>query len=89
MENEHGTSAIGTLAQEVAFTMYPSPLNQGVRLALCALIALGVLSSTASAQWTQVKAVPAVNIYQAWTNGDTIAAGSDSTVFVSLDAGAT
>jgi hypothetical protein len=69
--------------------MYPLPLHRGVRLALCALVVLEVASSPTLAQWTQVNAVPAVSIYQAWTNGDTITAGSDSTVFVSLDAGAT
>src|SRR5512143_3460645 len=43
----------------------------------------------ASAQWTRVEAVPAVNICAVWANGDTITAGSDSTAFVSTDAGET
>ena len=46
------------------------------------------LASPAAAQWTRIEAVPAVNLYEVWTHGDTIAAGSDSTAFVSFDAGA-
>lgn len=46
-------------------------------------------ASPAWAQWTRVNEVPVANIYSVWTDGDTVAAGSDSTAFVSLDAGAT
>ena len=54
------------------------------------LVALVEIAATspASAQWTRVQEVPVANIYSVWTNGDTIAAGSESTAFVSLDAGA-
>ncbi len=53
------------------------------------LLALAALPAPASADWTRVLEVPAVTLYSVWANGDTIAAGSDSTVFVSIDAGAT
>jgi hypothetical protein len=46
-------------------------------------------SSPASAQWTRVGALPAADIFSVWANGDTLAASSDSTTFVSLDGGAT
>lgn len=51
-----------------------------------ALVALAT-ASPASAQWTRVQEVPAADIFSVWTNGDTVAATSDSTAFVSLDAG--
>lgn len=54
---------------------------------LVALVALAA-TSPASAQWTRVQEVPVANIYSVSTNGDTIAAASDSTAFVSVDAGA-
>jgi len=47
------------------------------------------LASPASAQWTRVSEVPVADIFNVWTNGDTIAAASDSTAFVSFDGGAT
>ena len=59
-----------------------------LRLAIVLIVA-GTLTSPASAQWTRVSEVPAVNIYSVFTKGDTIAAASDSTVFVSTDAGTT
>ncbi len=52
-------------------------------------LTLLVAASPASAQWTRVEQVPVVNIYNVWTNGDTIAAASDSTAFVSVNAGQT
>jgi hypothetical protein len=45
--------------------------------------------STAPAQWSRVTEIPSVNIYNVWTNGNMITAGSDSTAFLSIDAGAT
>ena len=57
--------------------------------ALGALAALAIVQP-ASAQWTPVAEVPATNtIYSVWSNGDTIVAGSDSSVFLSTDSGAT
>jgi len=58
------------------------------RIALALAASLG-LASPSSAQWSQVAQVPAANIYSVFTKGDTIAAASDSTVFVSTDAGTT
>jgi photosystem II stability/assembly factor-like uncharacterized protein len=58
------------------------------RLAMV-LVVVALETSTASAQWTRVSDVPAVNFYSVFTKGDTIVAGSDSTVFVSTDAGTT
>lgn len=58
--------------------------------ALAAAVALLLTASPAAAQpWTQVLEVPAGDIYSVFTNGDTIAAGGDSVVHVSTDAGAT
>ena len=53
-----------------------------------ALASIPLLAAPAAAQWSRVEAVPVVNIYSVSTNGDTIAAASDSTTFVSTDAGA-
>jgi hypothetical protein len=49
----------------------------------------GAVAGPAAAQWTRVDEVPIANIYNVWTTGDTIAASSDSTVFVSFDRGVT
>jgi len=48
-----------------------------------------LLVSPAFAQWTRVDQVPAADIFSVFTKGDTIVAASDSTVFVSTDAGTT
>jgi len=61
-------------------------------LRFTAFAVLGALTIVrpASAQWTPVAGVPATNtIYNVSTNGDTIVAGSDSSVFVSTNSGAT
>ena len=47
------------------------------------------MANPAAAQWTRVEEVPTADIYSVWTKGDTIAAGSDSTAFLSTDSGAT
>lgn len=57
--------------------------------AILPALVLGAAAAPASAQWTRVSEVPIANVYSVWTHGDTITAGSDSTAFVSLDAGAT
>jgi hypothetical protein len=46
------------------------------------------LASPAAAQWTRVLDVPASDVFSVWANGDTIAAGVDTSVYVSTDAGA-
>ena len=43
----------------------------------------------AAAQWSRVSELPASDIFTVWTNGDTIAAGADTAVYVSTDGGAT
>lgn len=53
------------------------------------LTAILMLPSAAIAQWSQVTPVPSANLYSVFTKGDTILAASDSTVFVSTDAGTT
>lgn len=58
------------------------------RASIVGVVGFVSVASPASAQWTRVGEVPVANIYSVWANGDTIAAGSDSTAFVSLDAGA-
>jgi hypothetical protein len=62
---------------------------KSVAIALAAAPLAVFAASTASAQWTRVEEVPIADIYNVWANGDTIAAASDSTAFVSLGAGAT
>ena len=54
------------------------------------IIALGLLAtaSPAAAQWTRVLDVPASNVFSVWANGDTIAAGTDTSVYISTNAGA-
>ena len=53
------------------------------------LIAIGLLAlaSPAAAQWSRIVQVPAANVLSVWANGDTIAAGTDTSVFISTDAG--
>jgi len=51
--------------------------------------ALLALTTPASAQWTRVTELPATDVFTVWVNGDTIAAGADTAVYVSTDAGAT
>jgi hypothetical protein len=63
--------------------------RQVIAIVLSASALIGAATHSASAQWTRVDQVPVVNIYNVWTNGDTIAAASDSTGFVSTDAGET
>src|SRR5262245_39164494 len=55
------------------------------------LVLLGVVALTvpASADWTRVSEVPSTTLYSIWANGDTIATGADSVVYLSTNAGAT
>ena len=52
-------------------------------------LGLLVVASPAAAQWTRVLEVPASQMFSVWANGDTIVAGTDSTVHLSTDAGVT
>jgi hypothetical protein len=52
------------------------------------VVALALAATPAHAQWTQVPTVPTANFYSITTKGDTIVAGTDSTVYVSVNAGA-
>ena len=69
-------------------------MNQRVQplwpLVRCA-IAFGILVPVvpAAAQWSQVTEVPTGVVYTVWAHGDTIAAGADTVVHLSTDAGAT
>src|SRR5512142_274463 len=54
-----------------------------------ALLALVAVPSPASAQWARVRDVPTQDVFTIWANGDTLAAGVDTAVYVSTDAGAT
>ena len=53
------------------------------------LLGLLVVADPAAAQWARVPDVPASDVFSVWANGDTIAAGADTAVYVSTDAGAT
>src|SRR5262249_10490470 len=48
-----------------------------------------LVASPASAQWTRVTEIPSVVLFDVSVNGDSIAASSDTAVFVSTNAGAT
>jgi len=56
------------------------------------LLALGLVAGVtapASAQWSRITALPARDVFCVRTRADTIAAGVDTALFVSTDAGAT
>jgi hypothetical protein len=55
-----------------------------------AALAIGLLAaaSPAAAQWDRVVDLPASNVFSLVTKGDTIVAGTDTSVFVSTNAGA-
>jgi photosystem II stability/assembly factor-like uncharacterized protein len=59
------------------------------RALAAACLAVGALAAPAAAQWTRIPDVPASDVFSVWANGDTIAAGADTAVYVSTDAGAT
>jgi hypothetical protein len=65
------------------------PIRIPWRFAVPLVLLMGTVPPPAWAQWTRVHEVPNANIYSVWTRGDTVTAASDSTAFVSLDAGAT
>jgi len=50
---------------------------------------VGVLAGPAAAQFTRIAALPPTDVFAIRIAGDTLAAAVDSTVFVSVDAGAT
>jgi photosystem II stability/assembly factor-like uncharacterized protein len=52
-------------------------------------LAVTLMATDAQAQWTRVDDIPLANVYSVFTNGDTIAVGSDGNAFVSVNAGAT
>jgi photosystem II stability/assembly factor-like uncharacterized protein len=52
-------------------------------------IGLATAASPAAAQWTRVTALPATDMFSVFAKGDTIAAGADTAVYVSTNAGAT
>jgi len=55
------------------------------------VIALGlvVAASPAAAQWTRVEDLPVTDVFALSTKGDTVLAGTNNLVYVSVDAGAT
>jgi len=62
---------------------------ESVRGLLLAVLALGLLATAtpASAEWTRVTDVPATELFSIWANGDTIAAGADTVIYLSIDSG--
>ena len=63
---------------------------EGFRSLGIGVMTLGLLAvaAPASAQWTRVTEVPETEVFSVWANGDTIAAGADTAVYVSTNAGA-
>lgn len=66
------------------------PRKLGSRLAWFVLMTLGIaaLAAPAAAQWSRVDALPGNELFSIWANGDTIAVGADTAVFVSTNGGA-
>jgi hypothetical protein len=59
-----------------------------IRVVVLLAVAIAIAApAVAHAQWTRVLQLPATDIFSVWTNGDTIAAGAESTAFVSTNAG--
>ena len=56
---------------------------------LLGAFALGLSALPAHAQWSPVAAIPATPLFSLFVNGDTLAAGADTTVHVSTDGGTT
>jgi hypothetical protein len=54
-----------------------------------ALLGLLAVAGPAAAQWTRIPDVQASDIFSVWANGDTIAAGADTAVYVSTNGGVT
>ena len=63
----------------------------GLRFLWFGAVALSLFSAAkpASAEWARVTDIPVTQLFSVWTNGDTIAAGADTAVYVSTNAGAT
>jgi len=61
----------------------------GARRTWAALVAAGLALAAppASAQWSNVAAIPARNVFSVWANADTVLATVDTAVFVSTNAG--
>ena len=59
-----------------------------LRIGVTAIV-LATVASPATAQWTRVTALPATDMFSVYARGDTIAAGADTAVYVSTNAGAT
>ena len=60
------------------------------RLVWFTLMTLGITANAApaAAQWSRVEALPGTELFSIWANGDTIAVGADTAVFVSTNGGA-
>lgn len=67
------------------------PIKAASRVVHAALFTLGLVAAAAPvrAQWARVTDLPATPVYSVWANGDTLAAGVDTAVYVSTNAGAT
>jgi hypothetical protein len=61
----------------------------GPLAAACLAVAVAVPAAPAAAQWTRVPDVQASDVTSVWANGDTIAAGADTAVYVSINGGVT
>ena len=57
----------------------------------CSIVLFCLLAAAgpAAAQWTRIPDVPAADVFSVQANGDTIAAGADTAVYVSTNAGIT
>jgi hypothetical protein len=63
--------------------------GHGVLRRVILTLVLCVMTRAAHAQWTRVEPVPPGRVFSVWANGDTLAAGADTCVHVSTDAGVT
>ena len=62
-------------------------MSRYLRSILLPAAAVALIAAPARAEWTSVAGVPATEIFTVWVNGDTLAAGADTVVFLSTNAG--
>src|SRR5262249_33340428 len=84
--NGRGRRPVSTRA--LGMKEHPMRARLGWMSAAGALV-LGVFALPAHARWPQVAAVPSAPLFSLFVTGDTVVAGADTTVHVSIDGGVT
>jgi hypothetical protein len=68
--------------------MRPSDLTPRALVPRAVLAWLLLAAAPASAEWTRVTDLPVTNVFSLFSNGDTLAAGVDTAVYLSTNGGA-